>query len=102
MSIGDRISHLFGDGSAEPADLPKLDAANRSALSKSIKSVQPGERGWVSMAEAQSLFSARTGPYAFGQTDEEGLSHISAFADDNGVTFEFMPVEGRVYFTRKG
>ena len=41
--------------------------------------------------------------YAFGEMDEAGKGNIAEFAAQ--VTprclFEFMPVEGRVYFIRK-
>jgi hypothetical protein len=36
--------------------------------------------------------------YAFGELDEIGKANLAAFASASGVQFEFMPVEGRLYF----
>jgi hypothetical protein len=41
--------------------------------------------------------------YAFGEMDEIGRANLVAFAaqSEHRSTFDLMPVEGRVYFTRK-
>jgi len=41
--------------------------------------------------------------YAFGEMDEAGRSNLASFAAqaEHRSSFSFMPVEGRVYFTRK-
>jgi hypothetical protein len=39
--------------------------------------------------------------YAFGEMDEVGKMSLAAFARDHRSAFDLMPVEGRVYFTRK-
>jgi hypothetical protein len=41
--------------------------------------------------------------YAFGEMDEVGKMSLAAFAaeSDHRSDFDLMPVEGRVYFTRK-
>jgi hypothetical protein len=41
--------------------------------------------------------------YAFGEMDEVGKTSLAAFAaeGDHRSAFDLMPVEGRVYFTRK-
>jgi hypothetical protein len=48
------------------------------------------------------LFSPVSAAYAFGEIDEIGKANLAAFAaDHNGLQFEFMPIEGRLYFMRK-
>jgi hypothetical protein len=59
-----------------------------------------GERGWITMKEASSLFSPQREPYAFGETDEVGKHNLASFATKADYDFEFMPVEGRIYFSR--
>jgi hypothetical protein len=41
--------------------------------------------------------------YAFGELDDEGKRNLSEFAAliEHRSSFEFMPVEKRLYFTRK-
>jgi hypothetical protein len=39
--------------------------------------------------------------YAFGELDEPGKLNLGAFAADNLVEFDFRPIEGRIYFTRR-
>ena len=53
------------------------------------------------MNEAVTLFSPERDAYAFGELDEIGKANLAAFASASGVQFEFMPVEGRLYFMRK-
>jgi hypothetical protein len=54
------------------------------------------------MREASALFSRFDDQYAFGDSDEPGKAAIAAFAAQAGhrSTYDFMPVEDRVYFTR--
>jgi hypothetical protein len=58
--------------------------------------------GWITSAEAKSLFSPAEDQYAFGEMDEAGKQNIASFAVavGGGCLFEFMPVENRVYFLR--
>jgi hypothetical protein len=81
---------------------PKLDAADEAALSRSIRTLPAGERGWITMREAQALFSPLEGQYAFGDRDDRGKAAIAAFAaqPEHRSSYDFMPVEDRVYFTR--
>jgi hypothetical protein len=81
---------------------PKLDAGNEASLSQSIRTLPLGDRGWITMREARALFSALDDQYAFGDTDEPGKAKIAAFAAqaEHRSTYDFMPVEDRVYFTR--
>jgi hypothetical protein len=51
------------------------------------------------MTEAAALFSQKSSEYAFGELDDEGKQHLGSFAAENQpCRFEFMPVEGRLYF----
>ena len=72
-------------------------------LTASIKMLPYEEPGWITMKEATALFSPKADEYAFGEMDEIGKRNLATFAA--GATldclFEFMPVEGRVYFIRK-
>jgi hypothetical protein len=61
-----------------------------------------GEPGWITMKDAATLSSPERDVYAFGELDEVGKANLAAFASaSGGVQFEFMPVEGRLYFLRK-
>jgi hypothetical protein len=51
------------------------------------------------MNEAAVLFSPKDNEYAFGELDDEGKRDLASFAAENQCSrFEFMPVEGRLYF----
>jgi hypothetical protein len=55
-------------------------------------------------ANLRSLFFCpMADEYAFGEMDEIGKRNLAAFAAEAtpGCLFEFMPVEGGVYFIRK-
>jgi hypothetical protein len=57
------------------------------------------EPSWIMMKEAATLFSSEGGAYAFGEGDEAGKSNLAAFAaSSGGVQFEFMPIEGQLFF----
>jgi hypothetical protein len=58
----------------------------------------------VQRPKAKSLFSSMDDQYAFGEMNEVGKQDIASFAAStgDGCLFEFMPVEERVYFIRKG
>jgi hypothetical protein len=51
--------------------------------------------GWITSAEAKSLFSPAEDQYAFGKMDEVGERNIANFAAGmgEGYLFEFMPIE---------
>jgi hypothetical protein len=77
----------------------RLDAGSRSSLAASLRTLAPGQRGWISMSEAASLFSAKEPEYAFGETDEDGNRNLVSFAAATPrPRFSFMPVEDRLYF----
>jgi hypothetical protein len=77
----------------------KLDATSKSSLAASIRVLTPGQRGWISMKQAAALFSAKDAEYAFGETDDDGKSNLASFAATTPRhRYDFMPVEGRLYF----
>jgi len=95
-----------------PPDARRLSAVDELALSASLRALPVGERGWITLSEARALFSpmearALFSPmddrYAFGEMDEVGKTSLAAFAAESNhrSAFDLMPVEGRVYFTRK-
>jgi hypothetical protein len=94
------IRKLFGASTAAPADATKLDASTEAALARSLSALPPGERGWVTFAEARNLFSTERSEYAFGELDQVGRKNIESFAAQHRAAINFMPVEGRVYFVR--
>jgi hypothetical protein len=101
MRVWDRLKSAF-EVAAEPKLAPKLDASNEVALSRSIRILPLGNRGWITMQEARSLFSPLRDEYAFGDHDEPGNARIALFAVQRGnhSDVDFMPAEDRVYFTR--
>jgi hypothetical protein len=103
MGVWDSVKALFVPAGPGPADAPRLDGGNESALSQSLQRLHPAERGWITFGEARSLFSSADAQYAFGETDEAGKRRIESFAGerDHGSQVEFMPLEERVYFVRK-
>ena len=100
MGIIDLIGKLFGVDAAAPPDAAKLDGTTEAALARSLSALPPGERGWITFAEARSLFSGKGEQYAFGEGDDEGKRNIEMFAAQHQSVINFMPLEGRVYFVR--
>jgi hypothetical protein len=83
----------------DPEAPVKLDAGSKPALAASIRALAPGRRGWISMNEAAHLFSSKDAEYAFGEMDDDGNRNLASFAATTPRhRFNFMPVEGRLYF----
>jgi hypothetical protein len=103
MGLWQTIKSLFSSGGSAPADAPRLRAGNESELSVSLRALPDGERGWITLAEARNLFSQMDDQYAFGEMDDVGKSNLGTFAaqSEHRSSVDIMPVEGRVYFTRK-
>jgi hypothetical protein len=98
LGLFDYLTAFFRDGAPPPAP-HRLDAKSKTALAASLKTLLEGEPGWITMKEAKTLFSQEGDAYAFGEMDEAGKADLAAFASASGnVQFEFMPVEGRLYF----
>jgi hypothetical protein len=97
----DWAKKIFGTAGAQPADLRRLSAASEGALGSSLQSLRTGVRGWITLGEAAQLFSTQELQYAFGEMDEEGKTRLGQFAAQYRCMPEFMPTEGRMYFTRQ-
>jgi hypothetical protein len=93
------IGKLFGTGD-NPPDAAKLDGTTEASLARSLSALPTGERGWITFAEARTLFSTERAEYAFGELDQDGKKKIESFAAQHRSALNFMPVEGRVYFVR--
>jgi hypothetical protein len=100
VGIMSLIGWLFGADAAAPSDAMKLDGTSEATLARSLSALSPDERGWITFAEARSLFSTKSAQYAFGETDEDGRKNIDSFAAQHRAVFNFMPVERRVYFVK--
>jgi hypothetical protein len=76
---------------------------DEGTLSASIKALPVGECGWIALSEARALFSPMDDQYAFGEMDNAGKTNLAKFAaeSEHRSSFDIMPAEGRVYFTRK-
>jgi hypothetical protein len=80
----------------------RLDGRSKALLAASLKFLRDEEPGWITLPEAKTVFSPASDAYAFGEIDEIGKANLAAFAADHGgLQFEFMPIEGRLYFMRK-
>jgi hypothetical protein len=101
MGILGRLKSVLGTQPGEPRSPPRLGAESEGVLAASLQRLPPQERAWITMQEARQLFSAADDQYAFGEMDEQGKTRLADFADRNGATFDIMPIEGRVYFTRR-
>ena len=66
MGIMSLIGRLFGVGAAAPPDAVKLDGTTEAALARSLSALPPHERGWITFAEARTLFSTKDDQIAFG------------------------------------
>jgi hypothetical protein len=92
MGVGDLLRKIFSPADATPPDVPRLSGASESAPA--------GERGWITFAEAARLFSGKEPQYAFGEMDDAGKLRLEQFSTQHRCSPQFMPTEGRVYFTR--
>ena len=72
------IGKLFGTGD-NPADITKLDGTTEATFGRSLSALPQDGRGWVTFAEARTLFSAKSDQYAFGETDDDGRKRLATF-----------------------
>jgi hypothetical protein len=101
MELPDFLKALFRS-SILPANPRRLDGRSKPLLTASLTLLREEEPGWITMHEAKALFSPVGDAYAFGEMDEAGKANLAAFAAASGeLQFEFMPVEGRLYFMRR-
>ena len=100
MGLGDILKKFLGAPNATPRDVPKLPGTSERALASSLQGLPAGEHGWITLAEAARLFSAAELEYAFGEMDDAGKLRLEQFSAEHRCSPQFMPTEGRVYFTR--
>ena len=103
LGLWQKILSVFSSKAAVPSDVPRLRAGTQSELAASLALLPDREKGWITLAEARTLFSHMDEQYAFGEMDEQGKSSLAEFAaqPDHRSSFQIMPVEGRIYFTRE-
>jgi hypothetical protein len=58
----------------------RLDGGSKALLTASLGFLGAEEPGWITMQEAERLFSPVNDAYAFGEIDEIGKSNLAAFA----------------------
>src|SRR5690349_21347853 len=91
---------LFSANTSAAPDAAKLDGTTEAMLGRSLSALPQDERGWITFAEARTLFSAKADQYAFGETDDNGKRNIESFAAQYGSIINFMPNENRIYFVK--
>jgi hypothetical protein len=96
----DWVKNTLGPSHATPADLRRLSATSENTLGASLQRLPVGERGWTTLAEAARLFSTEDAQYAFGEMDDAGKLRLEQFSAQHRASPQFMPTEGRLYFTR--
>jgi hypothetical protein len=103
VTFWEGIKSLFDRKDTFPADARRLKAESVFDLSTSLRLLPPGQSGWITFQEARALFSHMDQDYAFGELDEPGKANLASFAarQEHPSSYDLMPLEGRVYFTRK-
>ena len=102
MALLDKLKGLFGPGTPDPPDAFRLEGASVAALAASLRSLPVDQRGWITLREAWHLFSpVENEAEAFGELDDAGRKRLDDFAASHRADINFMPLEGRLYFTRK-
>jgi hypothetical protein len=80
----------------------RLDGRSRALLAASFRPLRDAEPGWITMQEAQKLFSPVGDNDALGEMDKIGIANLAAFASALGdAQFKFAPASGRLYLIRK-
>jgi hypothetical protein len=99
MGLWDVLVSLF-QTSTPPQSSRRLDGRSEPLLRASMTMLSHGERGWITMKEAASLFSPMDESYAFGEMDEAGKHNLASFATKTQCHVELMPIQQCVYLTR--
>ena len=100
----DKLQDVLRSRTPDPPDAPRLRGESVNALATSLMLLPAGKRGWITLREAWHLFSrAEHQQEAFGELDKDGARRLEEFAAEAGhrSNVDYMPVEGRLYFTRK-
>jgi hypothetical protein len=98
-----KIKLFIGGDTVSPPDSRKLAASSENELSASLQALPIGEKGWITLRDSWHLFSQMDEEEAFGEMDDAGKTRLAEFAayPVHRSEINFMPTEGRVYFTRK-
>jgi len=98
----EKLKAAFTSRTSVPPDARRLNGSSEGVLSASIKLLPLGERGWITLPEAATMFSRMDGQYAFGEMDDEGKANLEAFAAqrEHRCDVQFAPIENRAYFIR--
>lgn len=77
-----------------------LNAASKMALSKALRALEPGQKGWISFDDAARLFSPSTkNPKEWNEARIKALADFAADIEHRSSP-ERNEVAERVYFTR--
>jgi hypothetical protein len=79
----------------------RLNGRSRALLAASFRPLRDGEPGWITMREAQKLFSLVEDSDALGEMDELGHANLAVFASALDAQIKFAPSLGRLYLIRK-
>ena len=83
--------------SKKPGEPVRLSATSEIALSKALKALEPGQKGWISFDDAARLFGEHPSEW-----DSEERKAIGEFAAqlEHRSTPERNAAQQRIYFTR--
>ena len=104
MGLLDKLQGMLRPSTPDPPDAPRLRGESVNTLATSLTALPVGVRGWITLREAWHLFSrAEHQEEAFGELDDEGAKRLEEFAAEapHRSNVAYMPVEGRLYFTRE-
>jgi hypothetical protein len=77
----------------------RLNAVSEAALGLSLRQLSPGQRGWITIAEARQLFSSERDGHGLTEWDEPGIHAVNEFAAQKRSTARRQG--DRVIFTRQ-
>jgi hypothetical protein len=77
----------------------RLNAASEAALGLSLRQLSPGQRGWITIAEARQLFSSERDGHGLTGWDEPDIHAVNEFAAQKRSTARRHG--DRVIFTRQ-
>jgi hypothetical protein len=100
MGLSTFLKSMFRSVTIDSSTTRQLDGRSKTLFAASIKMLPRETPGWITLKDAAILFSAAQPEYAFGDSDEQGKADLASFAATAGCRYEFMPVEGRLYFFR--
>ena len=86
--------------SKKPAESVRLSATSEIALSKALKTLEPGQKGWISFDDAARLFSPKgERPSEWDSEDRKAIGEFAAQIEHRS-TPERNAAQQQIYFTR--